>query len=127
MGYYSQVALKTTTEGYITLKNKFDEQKCTLLDSFDVHHTADGYTRIYNPWIKFYDEFPEVKLFRDCLNYFLDNDIAYSYIKIGEDLDDITTELNDPDGDDAINLFEPIVKIIDDYHDESEFIKEEKK
>lgn len=110
MGYRSQVALKTTTEGWIVLKrmnDKITKEEDKPLYSMTVTKTATGYYRIFNEYIKWYDEYPNVENFNKALDSMEAQDIPFVFIEIGEDYEDIKIRNNwTDDMPDAIEEFD---------------------
>lgn len=122
MGYRSDVYLKTTTEGWLMIKRfndsiKDEDKTHRPLYGADVNKTESGFYRIEFHDVKWYDSFPEVINFGHAMDLLTDNDIPYSYIRIGEETNDIDHRCNWTDDiPDEINSFEPIVDINDDDH-----------
>ena len=120
MGYRSQVYLKTTTEGWLLLKrfnDAIENKEHRPLYGADVNKTESGFYKISFDDVKWYDSFPEVQNFMEAMDVLEDNDIPYSYIRIGEETNDIDHRCNWTDDiPDEINSFEPLVDINDDDH-----------
>lgn len=119
MGYRSQVYLKTTTEGYITIKRRNDSienpEHRILNYATEIKKTPSGFYKIYFDDIKWYDSFEEVKHFMESLEILQEQGIPYSFIRIGEDTDDIEHKMNYTDDmPDEIYNFEPVVDVNDD-------------
>jgi len=118
MGYRSQVYLKTTTEGWLLLKrfnDSIETKEHRPLYGADVNKTESGFYKISFDDVKWYDSFPEVQNFMEAMDVLEDNDIPYSYIRIGEDTSDIEHKCNWTDDiPDEINSFEPVVDINDE-------------
>ena len=118
MGYRSQVYLKTTTEGWLLLKrfnDAIENREHRPLYGADVNKTESGFYKISFDDVKWYDSFPEVQNFMEAMDVLEDNDIPYSYIRIGEDTSDIEHKCNWTDDiPDEINSFEPVVDINDE-------------
>lgn len=119
MGYRSQVYLKTTTEGYITIKRRNDSienpEHRMLRYAESIKKTPSGFYKIYFDDIKWYDSFEEVKHFMESLEILQEQGIPYSFIRIGEDTDDIEHKMNYTDDmPDEIYSFEPVVDVNDD-------------
>ena len=131
MGYRSRVYLKTTTEGYILLKQfdkKIDDLEAKPLAYADIYKTPDGFYKIEYEDVKWYEEYKQVQSFKKALEFLKEKDIPYSYIRLGEDVEDIEHEANYPDtGEmpDEIETFEPISDINDDNYDYEEMKDEE--
>lgn len=118
MGYYSEVSLKTTTEGYLVFKQvddsiiKEDEKP---LYSMNIRKTSSGFYNIYNDGIKWYSSFPDVDNFEKVLGMLEDQQIPFSFIRIGEDDSDIECRQNYTDDmPDEIGSFRPQTEIYDD-------------
>ena len=97
MSYRSQIALKTTTEGWILLKqlnDKIENPDDRPLQNLTVGVTPTGYYKISHDYIKWYDGDPQVKNFNEALDQMKAQNIPYVFIKIGEDYDDITIQNN---------------------------------
>lgn len=97
MGYRSQIALKTTTEGWILLKrfnDKIENPEERPLRGLTVGKTPTGYYKISHDYIKWYDEDPQVINFKEALHQMREQNIPYVFIDIGEDLEDITIQNN---------------------------------
>lgn len=124
MGYRSNVYLKTTTEGWLMIKKfndsipEFDEQP---LAYSDVHKTSAGNYKITWTYVKWYDSYKSVHNVTSILDEFDDQDIPYSFIRIGEDLADVEHRRSYPDDmPEEIEFFEPIVDIHDEETDYEE-------
>lgn len=112
MGYRSEVALKTTTEGYILFKmynDKIKESVDKPLRGMTIERTGSGFYKISHNDIKWYESYKSVENFMDILDKFDEQDIPYSFIRIGEEIDDIEHRVNYTKDDmpDEIATFEP--------------------
>lgn len=118
MGYRSEVYLKTTTEGWIILKSfndKIKEPEDRPLAYSEVNRTPSGFYKIEYHDIKWYDSYKQIQNFNVALDEMRDQDIPFSFIRLGEDTDDIEHVCNWTDDiPDAINSFEPVVDINDE-------------
>lgn len=118
MGYRSEVYLKTTTEGWIILKSfndKIKEPEDRPLAYSEVNKTPDGFYKIEYHDIKWYDSYKQIQNFNRALDEMRDQDIPFSFIRLGEDTDDIEHVCNWTDDiPDEINSFEPVVDINDE-------------
>ena len=118
MGYRSNVYLKTTTEGWILMKKMNDSIKIPEdkpLAYATVERTESGFYKITFEDLKWYDTYNQVKNFNLVLNQYEDQDIPYSFIRIGEDIDDIECRKNYTDDmPSKIETFEPVVDVNDD-------------
>lgn len=84
--------MKTTTEGYITLKQLNDlitEPDEQLLDMATIEMTPSGFYKITFCDIKWYDSYKSVQNFHHGLNRLNDLDIPYKFIRLGEEVTDI--------------------------------------
>ena len=110
MGYRSQIALKTTTEGWILLKrlnDKIENPDERPLRNLTVGKTPTGYYKISHGYIKWYDGDPQVQNFNEALHQMRIQNIPYVFIEIGEDIEDITIQNNwTSDMPDAIETFD---------------------
>lgn len=119
MGYRSQVYLKTTTEGYIVIKKFNDSIEVVAekpLGGAIIQRTSTGFYKITFDDVKWYEGiFKEVDNFMKALDLLKEQDIPYSFIRIGEDIDDIVYDCNwTSDIPDAISSFEPVIDVNDD-------------
>lgn len=118
MGYRSEVYLKTTTEGWIVIKqynDKIEPAEDRPLRYAEVNKTESGFYRIEFHDIKWYDSYKEVQHFNTAMELLKEQDIPYSFIRLGEDTEDIEHVCNWTDDiPDEINSFEPVVDISDD-------------
>ena len=118
MGYHSEVYLKTTTEGWIILKrfnDKIKEPEERPLRYAEVNKTPSGFYKIEYHDIKWYDSYQQIRNFNVALDQMRDQDIPFSFIRLGEDTEDIEHVCNWTDDiPDAITNFEPVVDINDD-------------
>lgn len=127
MGYRSNVALKTTTEGWILMKrfnDSIENDEDKPLYAMTVQKTPEGFYKISHPDIKWYDGYGNVDNFNECLDKMSEQDIPFVFIAIGEDYEDIkirnnwtddmpdcleefdvNREINDPDE----GSYEPVV------------------
>ena len=118
MGYRSEVYLKTTTEGWIVMKKYNDSLEKGYdqpLYGAEVNKTASGFYKIEFHDVKWYDSYKPVQHFNHALELMKEQDIPYSFIRLGEDTEDIEHVCNWTDDiPDEINNFEPVVDINDD-------------
>lgn len=121
MGYRSQIALKTTTEGYLIMKQMNDAietKEDRPLDYMEIQKTTFGFYKISQDDLKWYDSYPDVQNFNKMLEKLEAEDIPYSFIRIGEESDDVEHKCNYTDDmPDEISSFEPIVDINDEDYD----------
>lgn len=118
MGYRSQVYLKTTTEGWILMKkmnDSIENPDNKPLAHATVERTKEGFYKISFDDIKWYDSYEQVKNFNRVLVQCEDQDIPYSFIRIGEDTDDVEHRKNWTDDiPDEIESFEPVIDVNDE-------------
>lgn len=121
MGYRSQIALKTTTEGYLIMKQMNDAietKEDRPLDYMEIQKTTFGFYKISQDDLKWYDSYPDVQNFNKMLEKLEAEDIPYSFIRIGEESNDVEHKMNYTDDmPDEISSFEPIVDINDEDYD----------
>ena len=123
MGYRSQVSLKTTTEGWVLMKkfnDSIENETDKPLFCATIRKTSTGNYRIDFDWIKWYDTYTQVQNFEKMLCTYGEKDIPYSFIRIGEDYNDIEHIHNwIADAPDSILDFCPETTVYDD--DESSY------
>lgn len=131
MGYRSNVALKTTTEGWILMKrlnDKIENYEDKPLCAMTVQKTPEGYYKISNESIKWYDGFSNVDNFNLALDKMQENNVPFVFIEIGEDYDDITIRNNWVDDmPDTIEEFDVRTEIVDPDEGDYETIMEDGK
>lgn len=132
MGYRSQVYLKTTTEGYIVIKKFNDSIEVVAekpLGGAIIQRTSTGFYKITFNDVKWYEgTFKEVDNFMKALDLLKEQDIPYSFIRIGEDVDDIVYDCNwTSDIPDAISSFEPVIDVNDEDSGCYEDVKDEER
>lgn len=118
MGYRSQVALKTTTEGWILMKklnDSIEKEEDKPLAYMTVEQTPTGFYKISHTDIKWYDGYSQVENFNLAMDRMTEQDIPFVFIRIGEDVDDIEVRNNwTDDMPDTIETFEPQTDIYDE-------------
>ena len=118
MGYSSNVYLKTTTEGWILMKKMNDSiaiPEDKPLAYATVERTEAGFYKITFDDLKWYDSYRQVQNFNRVLDQYEDQDIPYSFIRLGGDTDDIEHRKNwTDDMPSEIESFEPVVDVNDD-------------
>lgn len=124
--------LKTTTEGYIILKqlnNKIEKSDDRPLQYAEIKKTPTGFYKISFDDIKWYEgTYAEVDNFMNGLDELEKQDIPYSFIRIGEDMSDIDHRTNwTEDMPDEIANFEPVVDVNDDDWSSYEDVKDEER
>ena len=123
MGYRSEVALKTTTEGWIILqqmnKEPVNDYEKPLYGA-TIERNKAGFYKISFTDVKWYDGYEQVENFNKALDKMKAQNVPYSFIRIGEDVDDIEHYMNwTDDMPDEIGSFEPETTIYDEsFYDE---------
>ena len=132
MGYRSQVYLKTTTEGYIVIK-KFNDSIETItekpLSGAIIQRTSTGFYKITFNDVKWYEgTFKDVDNFMHALELLKEQDIPYSFIRIGENSGDVEHKVNYTTDDMPyeIETFEPVVDVNDDDWSSYEDVEDDK-
>lgn len=120
MGYRSQIYLKTTTEGWVLMKRmnssvKNPEDK-PLAYVDNILKTPEGYYKLEYYDLKWYNSYPQVQNFNKVLEQMDEQEIPYSFVRIGEDTGDIEHKRSYPsDGMPyEIEAFEPVVDVNDE-------------
>lgn len=123
MGYSNQVYLKTTTEGYVMLK-QFNDNITNTKERFiqtgkyplgKVNKSPSGNYKISWEDVKWYDSYPVVKNLFSALGELEKADIPYSYIRIGEEAGDVEHKQNYlEDMPYEIKSFTPIIDVYDE-------------
>lgn len=115
------------------LNNSIDIKDERPLEYAEIKKTPSGFYRISFDDIKWYEgTFKEVDTFMKGLEILTTQDIPYSFIRLGEDADDIEHKVNwTDDMPDEIANFEPVVDVNDedwscyeDVEDDKDHIKE---
>ena len=120
MGYRSDVYLKTTTEGYLIIKRRNDSienpEHRPLQYAEEIKRTPTGFYKIWFCDVKWYEgTYEEIKQFMKALDDLVEQDIPYSFIRIGEDATDVEYKVNwTDDVPYEIQTFEPIIDINDE-------------
>lgn len=118
MGYRSQVALKTTTEGWILMKrfnDSIETEEDKPLYAMTVETTSAGFYKISHNSLKWYDSYKQVQNFTTVMDKMEAQDIPFVFIRIGEDVDDIECRNNwTDDMPDELESFEPQTEIYDE-------------
>ncbi len=118
MGYRSHVSMKTTTEGWVIMKkfnDSIENKDHRPLDCAEVNKTESGFYKITFCDVKWYDSYTSVQNFNKVLDMYDEQDIPYSFIRLGEDTEDIEHRRNYPDDmPSEIEYFEPIVDVNDE-------------
>lgn len=119
MGYRSSVYLKTTTEGWLVIKkynDSIETKEHRPLYGAEVNKTAAGFYKISFSDVKWYEgSFKEVDNFMHTLDMLEEQEIPFSYIRLGEETNDIDHRTNwTDDMPDEIANFEPVIDINDE-------------
>lgn len=95
MGYYSDVRIVMSQEGWKVFKGYVDEncgdEVYNLAEHLDVWYTRDNW--VYFGWnsIKFYDDFEEVAAVYQGLDCLKESDYSYNFAEMGEEITDFNT------------------------------------
>lgn len=126
MSYYSQVYLKTTTEGWIMMKRFNDsiiEERNKPLGGACVQRTPTGFYKIHFTDVKWHDGYKCVEHFLEMLDRYDKYDIPFSFIRVGEEIDDIEHRIGETDDVPyEIESFEPVVDINDENDSMYEYV-----
>lgn len=118
MGYRSDVYLKTTTEGWVMIKKLNDSIKDEYeqpLAYSEVSVSSEGNYKIQWLDVKWYDSYKSVQHVNNMLEEFDDQDIPYSFIRIGEETTDVEHRRSYPDDiPPEIECFEPVIDVNDE-------------
>ena len=118
MGYRSQVYLKTTTEGWVLMKrfnNTIEKWEDKPLCCAVVYNTPKGNYKIEWSDVKWYDSYESVMNVNKVLHQYDELDIPYSFIRLGEEIEDIEHRRSYPDDMPyEIEAFEPVVDVNDE-------------
>lgn len=88
MGYRSEVRICLLKENFEELKERCSNLEYSLIDTMDFEN-KDNKTVVFGwDWIKWYNEFDEIAAIENYL-FNLADDVPYSFVRIGEDRDDI--------------------------------------
>ena len=95
--------------------DSIDNKDYQPLDGAEVNKTESGYYKISFDDIKWYDSYTSVQNFNKVLRMYDEQDIPYSFIRWGEDTEDIEHRRNYPDDMPyEIECFEPVVDVNDE-------------
>ena len=119
MGYRSEVYFKTTTEGWLIIKRRNDSVENPdhriLRYAEEIKKTPSGFYKIWFSDIKWYEGYEEVKQFMEGLDILQEQDIPFSFIRLGEDVTDVEHRINYTDDmPDEIQTFEPVIDVNDE-------------
>lgn len=107
MGYYSDVAIVTTEDGYKTLTGLIAQKTDlnNLLLDCEISHGTLGkepnkYSYVYLQFnnVKWYEESEDIKAVMDSLDDLENENIPYRFTRVGEDYDDVETNEYDDEG-----------------------------
>lgn len=107
MGYYSDIVIVTTEDGYKRLTDLIAQRTNLedLLGDCEVKHGTIGkeshehlYVSLRWNGQKWYEEYEDVKAVMDSLDGLENENIPYRYTRVGEDYDDVETENYDDEG-----------------------------
>lgn len=100
MGYYSDVAIGLREEDFQALWEQEEEYDYTILQEiFESKRTDDGDVVFTIEGVKWYEGFEEIKRIIDFLDGLERQEKPYSFVRIGENLEDIESyEACDKDG-----------------------------
>lgn len=94
MGYYSDVRLTVSKEGFDRLSSFVNStcKEAECLNPLDhctnLFRGRDFYLISWDDW-KWYSQFPEIEVMEDGLKKLKEADCSYDFCRMGEDLDDI--------------------------------------
>ena len=95
--------------------DSIDNRDHRPLDGAEVNKTESGFYKITFCDVKWYDSFPSVQNFNQVLNMYDEQEIPYSFIRLGEEMADIEHRRSWADDmPPEIEYFEPIVNINDE-------------
>lgn len=118
MGYRSTVYLKTTSEGWLLLQklnDSIEKHEDKPLAWARAERTPAGNYKITFEDLKWYDGYSQIQNFNLALEKMDEQDIPYSFIRLGEDTEDIEHKRNYPDDMPyEIECFEPVVDVNDE-------------
>ena len=128
MGYRSEIAFKTTTEGFLLIKKWNDEIKERAdrpLQYLEIHKTSSGFYKLSHDYIKWYDSYPEIHNFEEFMSRLTEQNIPWAFVRIGEERDDIEFRNNWVDDmPDELETFEPTTSIYDEDESDYELVEE---
>ena len=117
MGYRSDIEVIVSNEGYSVLKNfilsQADEynkkypnsgEQPNILEFADNIQNKETYTHIYFSYLKYYEDFPEVQIFENALDFLEKNGYSIRFAMIGEDLNDNTVRYCDGEKDANVRI-----------------------
>lgn len=94
MGYRSEVAILINDAGYDCMCFQLEELEPSV--RIDVVSLIDEMEReygnnimLYEEWVKWYEDFPEVRFMEDMLEVLECSNLPYVFLRIGENLEDI--------------------------------------
>lgn len=96
MGYRSDVALCIKKEDYEVLKTNAEAVEYNILDSASTirFDDEDGVVAIFWGCVKWYPEYEDVAVVENFIDELYDADKPFTFIRIGEERDDIEERMN---------------------------------
>lgn len=111
MGYRSDVRIMTTPEGFrqmcerawVLAEERGWQDYCVLLpkpetayeNSFAFFDVSESYICFGYDWIKWYEDYRDVLLVKEALEYVGDAGIPWQFMRDGEDYDDVESDETD--------------------------------
>lgn len=122
MGYYSDVRVVVSKDGYKELKNFVSKESgnkhcMNILESLKIFEEKDD--EVYLGWdsIKWYKEFGEIDIFLKGLNHLEKSGFSYAWLRQGEMIDDVEGDTICGKNEDY--LYWPYLRFADDDFKES--------
>ena len=103
MGYRSEVGVAVKTPDYEKFMKGNSDIK-DLLSYADIRSNG-SVVIIYWDWIKWYPEYDDISKFESVLNCIDDNGHPYTFVRIGEDYDDIDFHTHGGDNDEYLDEY----------------------
>lgn len=103
MGYYSDVAIKCNANAYNLFKKVWENEYPNIIPDkiLTPKNTKNGSYVLQWEWTKWDDEFDDIKVIIGVMNYLdehnTDKRNYYSYIRVGENYDDVEKRSNNTD------------------------------
>lgn len=96
MGYYSQVALCAKKKDFEELKKRLEKYDYLFSTGYsEITEFDDGEVIVWNiDSIKWYDSYEEIQIIENFMNELRNNDKEFSFVRIGEEYDDVEYESN---------------------------------
>lgn len=124
MGFRSEVYLKTTSEGFVILKEFNDSivnKDHRPLAYAEIQKSELGNYKIYYSWVKWYDDYPQIQNFNKVLDIYREKGIPFKHIIINED--NSTEESGNYDITDTPSEIEDFYVVMDVSDEESSYEK----